>query len=238
MCVEPHRRGAAAQAILHCTRRAHATLPVSATRLLSYIVLQARSHLRGRYEYSNRGLESQIRCRDLKTAETKTRHKAMANKYVPPHRVRGDSAGDDGAPARPAEHTAAADAPPPSAATAETIHDTISAAEDGWQRDEFEAAVDEEAAERNPGGAGGGGRLSGDGDGDGDEDESARRVRGRRVEHVDVTCDGCEVEPIVGTRWQCIQCEDRDLCGRCHLALCAAKAQGRALQSLASPLYP
>jgi hypothetical protein len=151
----------------------------------------------------------------------------MANKYVPPHRVGGGGAGAGDDPARTVRDTAAAaddaaDPVPASAATPETIHDTISAAEDEWQRDEFETPVDEEEAERNPGGAGGGGRLSGDGDGDGEEDETARRVRGRRVEHVDVTCDGCEVEPIVGTRWQGVD----PFCFYKQVALCSCCSFG------------
>jgi hypothetical protein len=47
---------------------------------------------------------------------------------------------------------------------------------------------------------------------------------GFSVEHIDVTCDGCEVEPIVGPRYQCGKCEDRDLCGRCYGALLEARA--------------
>ena len=62
-----------------------------------------------------------------------------------------------------------------------------------------------------------------------DEQRAERRraaIRGRRVEHVDITCDGCEMEPIEGTRWRCVQCEDRDLCGACHRALTAAREKG------------
>ena len=53
---------------------------------------------------------------------------------------------------------------------------------------------------------------------------SSCKIRGRRVEHVDITCDGCETEPIEGARWRCLDCEDRDLCGACHRALCAARS--------------
>jgi hypothetical protein len=34
--------------------------------------------------------------------------------------------------------------------------------------------------------------------------------------HTDITCDGCNVEPIVGFRWRCKNCKNHDLCGTCH----------------------
>eukprot|EP00240_Pyramimonas_obovata_P011856 CAMPEP_0118954396 /NCGR_PEP_ID=MMETSP1169-20130426/58179_1 /TAXON_ID=36882 /ORGANISM="Pyramimonas obovata, Strain CCMP722" /LENGTH=125 /DNA_ID=CAMNT_0006902023 /DNA_START=30 /DNA_END=404 /DNA_ORIENTATION=+ len=43
------------------------------------------------------------------------------------------------------------------------------------------------------------------------------------VEHVDVTCDSCEIEPILGSRWKCSVCEDRDLCAECFSGLDAAR---------------
>jgi hypothetical protein len=44
-----------------------------------------------------------------------------------------------------------------------------------------------------------------------------------RLEHLDITCDGCEVEPIVGDRFKCTVCEDIDLCRKCMYALTAAR---------------
>ncbi len=41
--------------------------------------------------------------------------------------------------------------------------------------------------------------------------------------HVDVTCDGCEVEPIVGSRFKCSVCPDIDLCEACCRAIMAAR---------------
>eukprot|EP00959_Pyramimonas_sp_CCMP1952_P413829 8670906-Pyramimonas_sp.AAC.1 len=43
------------------------------------------------------------------------------------------------------------------------------------------------------------------------------------VEHVDLTCDSCEIEPIVGSRWKCSVCEDRDLCAECFSGLDEAR---------------
>eukprot|EP00026_Physarum_polycephalum_P009705 Phypoly_transcript_09839.p1 GENE.Phypoly_transcript_09839~~Phypoly_transcript_09839.p1 ORF type:complete len:414 (+),score=87.84 Phypoly_transcript_09839:45-1286(+) len=34
--------------------------------------------------------------------------------------------------------------------------------------------------------------------------------------HQGYKCDGCEVEPIVGTRWHCAECPEVDLCDACH----------------------
>ncbi|KAL6768341.1 hypothetical protein ACKKBF_B38755 [Auxenochlorella protothecoides x Auxenochlorella symbiontica] len=45
------------------------------------------------------------------------------------------------------------------------------------------------------------------------------------IHHIDITCDGCEVEPIVGNRYKCSVCEDRDLCQPCFRALVAARAR-------------
>ncbi|PRW60037.1 UPF0696 C11orf68-like protein [Chlorella sorokiniana] len=39
------------------------------------------------------------------------------------------------------------------------------------------------------------------------------------TQHLDITCDGCEAEPIVGHRYKCCVCEDIDLCGSCMRAL-------------------
>lgn len=44
-----------------------------------------------------------------------------------------------------------------------------------------------------------------------------------QLHHVDITCDGCEAEPIIGKRFQCTVCEDIDLCEQCMRALVAAK---------------
>lgn len=44
-----------------------------------------------------------------------------------------------------------------------------------------------------------------------------------QLHHVDITCDGCEAEPIIGKRFQCTVCDDIDLCEQCMRALVAAK---------------
>jgi len=31
-----------------------------------------------------------------------------------------------------------------------------------------------------------------------------------------VTCDGCQVSPIIGLRWKCGNCADYDLCWACE----------------------
>lgn len=38
------------------------------------------------------------------------------------------------------------------------------------------------------------------------------------IKHVAVTCDGCREDPIVGTRWKCIDCFNYDLCTQCFMA--------------------
>ena len=48
-----------------------------------------------------------------------------------------------------------------------------------------------------------------------------------QIHHIDITCDGCEQEPIVGARYRCSVCQDRDLCARCYQALIAARVQGQ-----------
>ena len=38
--------------------------------------------------------------------------------------------------------------------------------------------------------------------------------------HFGVGCDGCGVCPIVGERWQCLECQEKmgfDLCGHCYV---------------------
>ena len=42
---------------------------------------------------------------------------------------------------------------------------------------------------------------------------------------LDITCDGCEAEPIEGERFKCTVCEDIDLCARCTRALVAARVK-------------
>lgn len=34
--------------------------------------------------------------------------------------------------------------------------------------------------------------------------------------HERITCDGCKIDPITGTRWKCLVCDDYDLCDACH----------------------
>lgn len=38
------------------------------------------------------------------------------------------------------------------------------------------------------------------------------------VRHIHVLCDGCNKEPIVGTRWHCLTCPNFDLCTTCYMA--------------------
>ncbi|XP_015747588.1 PREDICTED: E3 ubiquitin-protein ligase MIB1-like [Acropora digitifera] len=38
------------------------------------------------------------------------------------------------------------------------------------------------------------------------------------IKHVAVVCDGCGEGPIVGTRWNCIDCPNYDLCTQCFMA--------------------
>jgi hypothetical protein len=45
------------------------------------------------------------------------------------------------------------------------------------------------------------------------------------IVHVDISCDGCDKEPIVGARFKCLSCEDIDLCGGCMRALVAARVK-------------
>mmetsp|Transcript_17780 Transcript_17780/g.45553 ORF Transcript_17780/g.45553 Transcript_17780/m.45553 type:complete len:321 (-) Transcript_17780:58-1020(-) len=45
------------------------------------------------------------------------------------------------------------------------------------------------------------------------------------VEHVDVRCDGCEADPIVGDRFKCSVCADRDLCSTCLRGLVKARVR-------------
>ena len=43
------------------------------------------------------------------------------------------------------------------------------------------------------------------------------------VHHLDITCDGCGAEPIVGKRFKCQLCRDVDLCEQCLRSLMAAR---------------
>jgi len=45
------------------------------------------------------------------------------------------------------------------------------------------------------------------------------------IQHIDISCDGCEIEPIVGKRFKCRVCEDRDLCENCMRALISARVK-------------
>jgi hypothetical protein len=46
------------------------------------------------------------------------------------------------------------------------------------------------------------------------------------IHHVDITCDACEREPcIIGERYKCQVCEDRDLCESCFRSLLRARIQ-------------
>lgn len=44
-----------------------------------------------------------------------------------------------------------------------------------------------------------------------------------QIHHVDITCDGCEMEPIIGNRFRCSICDDIDLCEACTRALLLAR---------------
>ena len=41
---------------------------------------------------------------------------------------------------------------------------------------------------------------------------------GANVTHWEITCDGCDMYPIVGFRYKCAVCDDYDLCGSCKNA--------------------
>ena len=43
------------------------------------------------------------------------------------------------------------------------------------------------------------------------------------IQHIDISCDSCGVEPIIGSRFKCLVCEDRDLCEKCMRGLIAAR---------------
>jgi hypothetical protein len=45
------------------------------------------------------------------------------------------------------------------------------------------------------------------------------------IQHIDITCDGCDCEPIIGNRYKCRLCEDRDLCETCMRALISARVK-------------
>lgn len=45
------------------------------------------------------------------------------------------------------------------------------------------------------------------------------------IQHIDITCDGCDTEPIIGNRFKCRVCEDRDLCETCMRALISARVK-------------
>ena len=36
------------------------------------------------------------------------------------------------------------------------------------------------------------------------------------VVHQGIKCDGCEMNPIKGLRYECLDCHDYDLCERCY----------------------
>jgi hypothetical protein len=38
--------------------------------------------------------------------------------------------------------------------------------------------------------------------------------------HTDIICDGCNMTPIIGTRWVCQECSEYDLCDECHGEKC------------------
>ena len=56
------------------------------------------------------------------------------------------------------------------------------------------------------------------------------------IHHVDITCDGCECEPIIGKRVRCTVCEDIDLCDTCTRALLQARIKiSQEVGSLSAP---
>jgi len=36
------------------------------------------------------------------------------------------------------------------------------------------------------------------------------------VKHDSILCNGCNMKPLIGTRWKCLDCEDYDLCSLCY----------------------
>ncbi len=44
-----------------------------------------------------------------------------------------------------------------------------------------------------------------------------------QVHHLDITCDGCGADPIVGNRYRCMRCSDIDLCETCFRSIVAAR---------------
>ena len=50
--------------------------------------------------------------------------------------------------------------------------------------------------------------------------------------HAGVTCDECNMSPIVGTRWKCCMCADFDFCNACHTAFAV---QGNTSIHIAGP---
>jgi hypothetical protein len=57
------------------------------------------------------------------------------------------------------------------------------------------------------------------------KDISTSLGRPVQIHHVDITCDGCESEPIIGKRFHCKVCEDIDLCETCTRGLFAARIE-------------
>jgi len=47
-------------------------------------------------------------------------------------------------------------------------------------------------------------------------ERSARATTSRM--HIGFQCDSCGMEPIVGTRWTCVDCAELDLCNQCDRA--------------------
>lgn len=56
------------------------------------------------------------------------------------------------------------------------------------------------------------------------------------IHHLDITCDGCGMEPIIGGRYKCQLCPDIDLCETCIRAIMAARISIQ--QQLGGDLQP
>ena len=45
--------------------------------------------------------------------------------------------------------------------------------------------------------------------------QSADTAKEQEEVHIDIYCDSCQMDPIIGERYKCDECDDYDLCGSC-----------------------